>query len=407
MSWIESPPRWLARLAMLAAGIGLVLAFSSGARAVTNVPVDIVIGGHGSVVGFAGGPFDLYDTTLDCHRLGSTQTGVCEESVPTGSHVGLQAIPAPGYTFTGWSVLGEEHSHGCGQEVYCIAHLGDNPVTFYAQFDPVSNVFLTVLKLGSAAAQGVVSSVPAGILCGLDCTDAYPSTSTVTLTATAPSGVTFAGWGGDCAAFGTNSTCVLTMGVGRAVTATFNAATFPLSVTVVGQGTVSSLTDAGIACPSVCAHAYPSNSQVVLHDDATPGWEFTGWSGAGCTGTVPCTLTMFQAQAVTATFARSTVDAHVVRTSFRYTALDLRQLRVQVDPDEVVTVTLTLRRGGSILQQKRLRNVQPAPLRRLDMTLGQGIASGRATLQVLFTNTAGTEKLEVRRVTVPPARSLV
>jgi len=46
----------------------------------------------------------------------------------------------------------------------------------------------------------------------------YDFNASVTLTATASSGSTFAGWGGDC----TGNTCSLTMNSNKTVTATFN-----------------------------------------------------------------------------------------------------------------------------------------------------------------------------------------
>ncbi len=46
---------------------------------------------------------------------------------------------------------------------------------------------------------GTVSSDPAGINCGSDCSEEYPSFTTVTLTATPASGSTFTGWSGRAA----------------------------------------------------------------------------------------------------------------------------------------------------------------------------------------------------------------
>jgi Divergent InlB B-repeat domain len=62
-----------------------------------------------------------------------------------------------------------------------------------------------------------------GIACrdeGGDCVELYADGATVTLTASADSGTTPAGWGGDCSA-ATDTTCTLTMSSAKAVTATF------------------------------------------------------------------------------------------------------------------------------------------------------------------------------------------
>ncbi|MBL8331245.1 MAG: S8 family serine peptidase [Rubrivivax sp.] len=86
---------------------------------------------------------------------------------------------------------------------------------------------LTVTRAGAAAASGTVTSAPAGINCGADCSESYPSGTSVTLTAAAGSGAVFAGWSGACS--GTAATCTVSMSAARAVTATFDA---PPSTTV-------------------------------------------------------------------------------------------------------------------------------------------------------------------------------
>lgn len=77
---------------------------------------------------------------------------------------------------------------------------------------------LVVTKTGTGS--GTVTSVPAGIDCGGDCTENYDSGTEVKLTAIPASGSTFAGWGGACT--GTTSECQVTMDQAKSVTATFN-----------------------------------------------------------------------------------------------------------------------------------------------------------------------------------------
>jgi Divergent InlB B-repeat domain/Abnormal spindle-like microcephaly-assoc'd, ASPM-SPD-2-Hydin len=81
---------------------------------------------------------------------------------------------------------------------------------------------LSVAKSGSGT--GTVTSSPAGISCGATCTRTYAAGTQITLTASAASGSTFAGWGGACN--GTGS-CTVTMSAARTVTATFNQAPRP------------------------------------------------------------------------------------------------------------------------------------------------------------------------------------
>ena len=91
---------------------------------------------------------------------------------------------------------------------------------------------LTVSKSGSGG--GTVTSSPAGITCGSDCSEAYASGTSVTLTAAAASGSTFAGWSGACTGSGA---CTVTMSAARSVTAAFNS-TIPI-VTIYGDALAS------------------------------------------------------------------------------------------------------------------------------------------------------------------------
>lgn len=98
-----------------------------------------------------------------------------------------------------------------------------------AELDPVSSnnsatvstlvgYPLTVSVVRLSGATGTVSSSPAGIACGTDCTEAYASGTTVRLTATPGGTSTFQGWSGACTGTGT---CLLSMSASKSVTATF------------------------------------------------------------------------------------------------------------------------------------------------------------------------------------------
>ncbi|OJH40267.1 cellulase family glycosylhydrolase [Cystobacter ferrugineus] len=80
-----------------------------------------------------------------------------------------------------------------------------------------NNFTLTVTKSGAGG--GTVTSSPSGIDCGSTCSATYSSGTSVTLTATAASGATFAGWSGACSGTGA---CTVSMTAARSVTATFN-----------------------------------------------------------------------------------------------------------------------------------------------------------------------------------------
>ena len=135
---------------------------------------------------------------------------------------------------------------------------------------------LTVTVTGS----GSVTSMPAGINCGADCTEVYAYGTQVTLTPTPAAGYTFTSWSGACTGSGA---CVVTMtAAARLVTATFTNLPYTLSVSLDGSGTVTSV-PAGINCGTDCLEVYNSGTQVTLTASPATGYAFTGWSGA-CTG---------------------------------------------------------------------------------------------------------------------------
>lgn len=166
------------------------------------------------------------------------------------------------------------------------------------------DVELAVTVIGPTAPTPVVSgrvtSQPAGIDCGNTCVARFAHDTVVTLTATAPAGLRFSAWSGACS--GATSTCTVTMGRSRAVTATFLPNTaFALAVAVTGGGTVSSQ-PAGIQCGSTCSANYGAGTAVTLTAVPTAGQVFAAWGGACSGGTTSCTVTLSAAMSVAAGF---------------------------------------------------------------------------------------------------------
>ena len=89
--------------------------------------------------------------------------------------------------------------------------------TITATFNTVSK--LTVAKNGTGS--GTVTSSPAGISCGSTCSASFAGGTSVTLTAAAASGSTFAGWSGCDSQSG--ATCTVNLSSDKSVTATFIA----------------------------------------------------------------------------------------------------------------------------------------------------------------------------------------
>jgi uncharacterized repeat protein (TIGR03803 family) len=214
-------------------------------------------------------------------------SSVCSYVYPANAPVTLNATQASGWNFSGWS-------GACSGTGSCSITMTQNmsaTATFTQQ-----TYQLTVLTSGS----GTVASVDGGINCPGTCANSYPAGTPVTLNAMQAPGWSFTGWGGACS--GTGS-CTVVMSQAQSVTATFtqNPNFFNLTVSVSGNGTVTS-TDGDIICPGTCSHTYAGNTQVTLNASPSLGSTFTAWSGGGCSGTGSCTVTMTQNLSVTATF---------------------------------------------------------------------------------------------------------
>jgi hypothetical protein len=141
-------------------------------------------------------------------------TASCQHQYSQGAVVHLTPTPASGSAFAGWS------GGGCSGTGTCtVAMSSDQSVTATFNTMPPVTHSLTVSKSGNGS--GGVTSSPAGIDCGATCSDSYTAGTQVTLTATADSGSTFAGWsGGGCSGTGV---CTVTLNTDTTVSASFTA----------------------------------------------------------------------------------------------------------------------------------------------------------------------------------------
>jgi len=144
---------------------------------------------------------------------------------------------------------------------------------------------ITVTTTGS----GTVTSSPEGIHCPGTCTASFNVGTTVALSATAGSGYQFAGFGGACS----GQSCKVLLSGNQSVSVTFSSLPAQLSLTVSGNGTVTSA-PAGINCPGTCTAPFANGTAITLTATPAAGANFTGFSGA-CTGTT-CQLTAARGQ---------------------------------------------------------------------------------------------------------------
>jgi len=216
--------------------------------------------------------------------------GTCQKTFSQGTQVTLTASPASGWQFSNWAGCDSVNGNQCTVTVN-----GSKNVT--ANF--VSLFTLTVTKSGN----GTVTSNPAGIDCGSDCSEAYLSGTIVTLTATPDAGWQFDSWSGD-------SDCTdgqVTMNASKTCTATFTQITHPVSVSInpPGAGTVTS-NPPGINCPTTCQWNFAEGSTVTLTANANTGYLFDSWQGCDSVNGNQCTLTMNASKTCTATFVQIT-----------------------------------------------------------------------------------------------------
>jgi hypothetical protein len=160
----------------------------------------------------------------------------------------LLSLPAGAYTATlesvGMTGLGLIGVDAVGDESDCSSITPPPATTYYP---------LTISLQGS----GKVTSAPAGIDCGTDCTENYVAATMVTLTATANANATFTGWSGACVGIGASTS--VTLDAAKGCTATF-----------VGTTTVSCNTT-NTSCPVLDTLIPPSEGVVA-------------WLGSGLDG---------------------------------------------------------------------------------------------------------------------------
>jgi hypothetical protein len=284
---------------------------AGGKRQVGSFTLTIQFSGNGAGnVSQISGPGFGTPQGINCTTPQPGLGNVCTATVPFGTppqpFIGLTASAPAGSEFIGWSVVPDTApTFDCFSGTDCYVQMVSN-ITVTAQFQQVvAGVPLSVQRKGSGAQNGVVTSSPTGISCGLshpDCTTSYPVFTTVTMTASTISGATFAGWGGACS--GSNPTCTLLLTSATNVIANFNAPQQQLTVSVTGSGGVAS-NQPGISCPTTCSASFAQGTQVSLYASAAANYQFTGWGGA-CTGTGICTVTLNAATSVSATFTQLT-----------------------------------------------------------------------------------------------------
>lgn len=159
-----------------------------------NFNLNVALSGSGSVTSLPAG--------INC---GSS----CSSAFLAGTQVTLTPTPAANQSFAGWS-------GACTGASACVVTVNSiSNVT--ATFTPITANQFTLVT--SVTGSGRITSSPAGIDCGADCSELYAAGTAVTLTAMPAAGQVFSGWGGDCS--GAQLTCVLNVSQSRSARAAF------------------------------------------------------------------------------------------------------------------------------------------------------------------------------------------
>ncbi len=239
---------------------------------------------------------------------------VCPNAFAPNTQVTLNATPASASLFfRGWQATGS--ASNCNQQTGPCVFTITAPTDVTALFAP-KNVALTLSKAGTGT--GTVTSVPAGIQCGSDCSEPFAFQTSVTLTPVAASGSEFKGWintNGSADACATKTgACTFKMVEGSAIAAKFDPLVKTVQINKVGGGTITA-SPVSISCAASatnCSGTFPTNSSITLTPAASGSLRFSGWSegqgsAASCNGqTVPCTFSVTQDSSLKATFATVT-----------------------------------------------------------------------------------------------------
>ena len=159
---------------------------------------------------------------------------------------------------------------------------------------------------------------------------------------------TFQNWTGNVASPPNSTNPIsVTMNQPRSVTANYAPDGLGVSVSKTGNGsgTVTS-SPAGINCGATCASSYTNGTVVTLTATPATGSDFTGWSGAGCSGTGTCVVTVDGREVGDG--AVHPADAHADRVQdrhgHRFGLLQPRGDHLRSDVRELVR----LRHGGHV-----------------------------------------------------------
>ena len=218
-----------------------------------------------------------YEFTVNVQGEGTVKQEVVIQGskINSGSQVKLTALPATGWYFDSWTGNATGNTNPLTVDI-------DGSKTITAVFKR-QKFDLTVTVVGEGIVTEEVVVQPAQ----------YDYETQVKLTAVPETGWEFTAWSGDLES--TENPVTVTVEEAQNITATFTRKKYDLTVTVVGEGTV---TEEVVVQPA----QYDYETQVKLTATAAEGWKFVGWSGDLESTENPVTISLQGATDIVATF---------------------------------------------------------------------------------------------------------
>jgi uncharacterized repeat protein (TIGR02543 family) len=230
--------------------------------------------------------FAVATCSLTINVVGSGTVTPTSASQACGTPVTLTATPTNGYSFAGFS------GGYTGSTSPATFNLNAN-LTVTATFVAGATCTLTTSVTGS----GSINLNPAG--------GSYSCGTSVVVTANpATSDYIFTGFGG--ALSGTTNPQTIVLNANSAVSATFQQTSFPVNVTIVGPGTVTT---------SPSASSYASGTDVQLTATPNSGAYFVGFTGDLTSAASQANVTVNATTNITATFANLQITKDAVSHS--------------------------------------------------------------------------------------------
>jgi hypothetical protein len=214
-------------------------------------------------------------TGIDCRRSNGATTGTCEATLAAASTTVRVVITL---TPSADSYVCVSGCSGIGQAKVLDQTLPSGTTWFFDALFKQGHPIVTAAITGS----GTVTSSPAGISCPSDCSNYFPPSSSVTLTAKPKTGYIFRSWSGACSGTG-DATCTLNLGSTDVAT----TAVFQQQLTATPKPTTSA---APTRAPAATAPPLPVGASSAPTTGASPEPGASAVAAAETAGAVPSGL---------------------------------------------------------------------------------------------------------------------